>query len=137
MTFGAARDGLAAAAPHFSSVVDRAGTSGNQKPLDIVDRFGGISVIAPNPLYSKRMAVYTIHFYNHGGNVRPAYHIERLTDESAIAEADRLNVLPHIFSGFDVWDGDRLVHQHCNNPTRDVSASASSDGRSSNRTTQQ
>ena len=60
------------------------------------------------------MALYAIIFYDHGGNVRATHYIERFTDAAAIAEADRLNVLPHMFSGFEIWDGERLVQQLSN-----------------------
>ena len=60
------------------------------------------------------MALYAIHFYDFGDNIRSTHHVEHFNDEAAVAEAHRLNVLPHISAGFEVWDGARLVHQHDN-----------------------
>ena len=60
------------------------------------------------------MAVYRVHFYDHGDDIRVSHDIERDDDEAAIAAAYELNVLPHMSAGFEVWEGDRLVHRHRN-----------------------
>ncbi|HML11071.1 MAG TPA: hypothetical protein VK432_09435 [Stellaceae bacterium] len=60
------------------------------------------------------MAPYRVHFLDHGGNVYAIHHVEHDHDEDAIGAAHRLNVLPHLGSGFEVWEDDRLVHRHSN-----------------------
>ena len=60
------------------------------------------------------MALYRIHFLDHGGNVRSTRHVERDTDEAAIEAAHYLNVLPSVSAGFEVWHDERLLHQHRN-----------------------
>jgi hypothetical protein len=60
------------------------------------------------------MAWYRVHFYDHGENVRASHDIEHDDDAAAIAGAHRLNVLPHMGKGFEVWEDDRLVHRHDN-----------------------
>ena len=60
------------------------------------------------------MALYQVHILDHGDNIRATHHIEHDDDETAIAAAHRLNVLPHVSGGFEVWDDDRLVHKHRN-----------------------
>ena len=42
------------------------------------------------------MALYQVHFYDYGDNIRVVHDIEHDDDESAIAAAHRLNVLPHV-----------------------------------------
>ena len=60
------------------------------------------------------MARYHVHFHDFGGNVRATHEIEHDDDESAIETAHRMNVLPHISSGFEVWQDERLVYHHKN-----------------------
>jgi hypothetical protein len=60
------------------------------------------------------MALYRVHFLDHGDNIRATHHVEHDDDEAAIAAAHRLNVLPHLVAGFEVWDDERLVHKHRN-----------------------
>ena len=60
------------------------------------------------------MALYRVHFVDHGNNIRAIHLVERDDDEAAIAAAHRLNVLPHLGAGFEVWDDERLVHEHRN-----------------------
>jgi hypothetical protein len=62
------------------------------------------------------MARYFVHFVDHGNNIRATHDIEHDDDEGAIAAAHRLNVLPHMSAGFDVWEDERLVHRHRNSP---------------------
>ena len=57
------------------------------------------------------MALYQVHFVDHGNNTYSIEHIEHDNDDEAVQAAHRLNV-PSIGAGFDVWHGDRLVHQH-------------------------
>jgi hypothetical protein len=59
------------------------------------------------------MALYRVHFVDHGDNVYATEYVEHDDDESAIKAAHRLNV-PSIGAGFDVWDDERLVHRHRN-----------------------
>jgi hypothetical protein len=49
------------------------------------------------------MAVYRVHFLD---------QVEHDDDGSAIAAGHRLNVMPHLGIGFQVWEDERLVHQH-------------------------
>jgi len=49
------------------------------------------------------MALYRVHFLDHGDNIRATHHVEHADDEAAIVNAHRLKVLPHLGSGFEVW----------------------------------
>ena len=60
------------------------------------------------------MPLYHVHFLDHGENVYSTHHVEHDNDEAAIAAAHRLNVLPNLGLGFEVWHEDRLVHRHRN-----------------------
>jgi len=60
------------------------------------------------------MALYCVHFLDHGNNIYATHHVEHDDDEAAIAAAYRLNIMPHLGSGFEVWEDERLVHQHRN-----------------------
>ncbi len=60
------------------------------------------------------MARYRVHFLDFGDNVRTVQEIDQDDDKAAIEAAQRLNVLPRISLGFEVWQDDRLVHQHRN-----------------------
>ena len=57
------------------------------------------------------MALYRVHFLNHGGNAYGTEYIDCLHDEAAIKKAHLLYVAA-FGTGFDVWHGERLVHQH-------------------------
>jgi hypothetical protein len=59
------------------------------------------------------MALYRLHFVDHGNNVRETRHIEHDSDDEAIEAAHRMNV-SWIGAGFDVWEDERLVHRHRN-----------------------
>jgi hypothetical protein len=58
------------------------------------------------------MAVYQVHFFDYGSNVYATNDIMQVDDKAAIEAAHRLHVLPGLGLGFDVWEGERLVHQH-------------------------
>ena len=60
------------------------------------------------------MPLYRVHVIDHGDNIRATHDIDHEDDDAAIAAAHRLNVLPHMSLGFEVWIGERLVHQHRN-----------------------
>ena len=60
------------------------------------------------------MALYHVLFLDHGDNVRALHNIEHDDDEAAIEAAHRLNVLPGVTGGFEVWQDDRLVRRHSN-----------------------
>lgn len=60
------------------------------------------------------MALYRVHFFDFGEHIYATHHVECHDDEAAIDTAHRLNVLPHLSSGFEVWDDERLVHRHRN-----------------------
>jgi hypothetical protein len=59
------------------------------------------------------MDLYRVHFFDHGDNVYLTRHIEHADDEAAIDATRRMNA-PSIGAGFDVWEGERLVHRHRN-----------------------
>lgn len=60
------------------------------------------------------MALYSILFLDRSDNIYTTHYSEQDDDEAAIEAAHSLNVLPDIGRGFEVWDGDRLVHRHHN-----------------------
>jgi hypothetical protein len=57
--------------------------------------------------------IYRVHFVGNGGNIYDTLIVEYDNDESAIKQVHRINV-PGIGAGFEVWQGDRLVHQYRN-----------------------
>jgi hypothetical protein len=59
------------------------------------------------------MALYRVHFIDHGDNVYDTIHTEHDDDGAAVEHARRINV-PSIGTGFEVWEGARLVHRHGN-----------------------
>ena len=58
-----------------------------------------------------QMAVYRVHFVDHGDNIYHTDYVEHEHDEAAIEAARRIDV-PAIGAGFDLWQGDRLVYRH-------------------------
>ncbi|HTQ33500.1 MAG TPA: hypothetical protein VMI30_04970 [Stellaceae bacterium] len=56
------------------------------------------------------MALYQIHFVDHGDNIFSTHHVEEPHDEAVIARARRMDV-PSIGAGFEVWESERLVHR--------------------------
>ena len=62
---------------------------------------------------ARLMALYSVRFVDHGGNVYSTHGIEHDADEDAIEAAHGLDV-PFIGAGFDLWEGERLVHRHRN-----------------------
>jgi hypothetical protein len=63
------------------------------------------------------MAIYRVHFVDHGEHVFDVQNVEHDTDEDAIRAARNMNA-PSIGVGFDIWHDGRLVHQHRNRPLR-------------------
>jgi len=59
------------------------------------------------------MALYRVHFVDHGENVYATHYVDHDKDEDAIEAAHRIYVRG-IGAGFDVWEDERLVHQHRN-----------------------
>ncbi len=57
------------------------------------------------------MAVYRVHFVDHGENVYATEHVEHDNEEALIEETRRRHT-HGIGAGFDIWEGDRLVHRH-------------------------
>ena len=53
------------------------------------------------------MALYRVDFLDHGENVYATHQIEHDEDAAAIAAAHRMNVLPNLGAGFEVWDDER------------------------------
>jgi len=66
-----------------------------------------------DPSEKSLMPIYRVHFVDHGGNVYSTEHVEHDSDDEAVKAAHRLNV-PSIGAGFDLWEDERLVHQHRN-----------------------
>jgi hypothetical protein len=66
------------------------------------------------------MAIYRIEFVDSSGNVAGVERMERASDDKAV-EIAHFIYAPRLGAGFDVWDGDRLVHRH-----RDYCRSSSS-----------
>ena len=60
------------------------------------------------------MPLYRVHFLDYGDNIYATDYVVHDDDDAAIAAAHRLNVLPDLGSGFEVWDDERLVHRHRN-----------------------
>jgi hypothetical protein len=60
------------------------------------------------------MAIYRVHFLDYGENVCATRRVEHDHDDAAIEAAHRLNVLPHLGAGFEVWEDERLVYRHRN-----------------------
>lgn len=59
------------------------------------------------------MALYRVHFVDHGDNIYLTQDIEHRDDAAAIEAARRMNA-PSIGAGFELWQDDRLVHRHRN-----------------------
>jgi hypothetical protein len=62
-------------------------------------------------LENSGMMIYRVQFVDYGNNIRGVEYIEHATDAEAIEVAHKMN-LPTFIPGFDVWEGDRLVHHH-------------------------
>ena len=60
------------------------------------------------------MALYHVHFFDHGDNIYKTHHIEHDDDTTAIEAAHQMNVLLHLGSGFELWEDVRLVYPHRN-----------------------
>jgi hypothetical protein len=56
------------------------------------------------------MAIYRIHFVDDAGNVVVIHEVTCDGDGSAIEQALALDIR-FIAMGFDLWDGERLVHR--------------------------
>jgi hypothetical protein len=59
------------------------------------------------------MARYRVDFVDHGENVYATHYVDHDKDEDAVKAAQQMHVQA-IGAGFDVWDGERVVHQHRN-----------------------
>jgi len=60
------------------------------------------------------MALYRVHFVDHGNNVYLTRHVEHDDDEAAVDAAHRMNAARNIGAGFEVWQDERMVHRHRN-----------------------
>jgi hypothetical protein len=58
------------------------------------------------------MPRYLVHFLDRSDDFIATHQGEYADDEAAIEAACRLNLLPHMSVGFDVWRGERWVHRH-------------------------
>lgn len=56
------------------------------------------------------MATYRVHFVDRGGKAFAVHEVDCPDDEAAIEKARSLNGR-FIGMGFDLWEGDRLVHE--------------------------
>jgi len=59
------------------------------------------------------MGLYQVHFVDHGGNVYHTEYHECDSDGAVIDAVTRRNT-PTIGAGFEIWDKERLVHNHRN-----------------------
>ncbi len=57
------------------------------------------------------MPTYRVHFVDHGDNVYATEYVQRDDEKQLIELLHRRNA-HGIGAGFDVWEGDRLVHRH-------------------------
>jgi len=58
------------------------------------------------------LMLYRVEFVDHSNNARAVERIDRATDAEATEAAHKMNVTAFFIAGFDVWEGDRLVHRH-------------------------
>lgn len=56
------------------------------------------------------MSTYYVHFVDHGEHIYATERIRCRDDADAIATAHTID-FPNIGAGFEVWDGQRLVHR--------------------------
>ena len=59
------------------------------------------------------MALYRVHFVDHGNNICLTREVEHQDDAEAIEAARRMNA-PSVGAGFEVWRDERLVHRYRN-----------------------
>ncbi len=57
------------------------------------------------------MPTYRVHFVDHGDNVYATEYVQH-DDEKQLIELLRCRHAHGIGAGFDIWDGDKLVHRH-------------------------
>jgi hypothetical protein len=60
------------------------------------------------------MPHYLVHFLDRDGDIIATHEAEYADDLVAIEAGHRLNRLPYMSIGFDVWRGERLVRRHRN-----------------------
>jgi hypothetical protein len=58
------------------------------------------------------MALYRMHFLDRDDDIIATHEAEYADDVAAIEAAHRLNRLPYMTVGFDVWCRERLVLRH-------------------------
>jgi len=90
---------------HGMSQGGYSGTKPNQKSCSLH--------LNANAGAARLMALYRVHFVDHGGNVYSTHEIEHDADEDAIEAAHGMDVR-FIGAGFDLREGERLVHRHRN-----------------------
>jgi hypothetical protein len=66
--------------------------------------------------YKSDMPFYRIDFMQSEGTRLATHKIDYCCDEAAIKGAHTINGHPTIGSCFRVWEGERLVHEHFNEP---------------------
>ena len=59
------------------------------------------------------MALYRVHFVDHGDNVYATEYVDHDSDGDAIRAAHAHDV-PSVGAGFDLWDDERFVYRHRN-----------------------
>ena len=60
------------------------------------------------------MALYRVHFVDRHDDIYRTIYYEHDSDEAAIEEGHRRNVVPFLAAGFEVWQDDRFVYEHRN-----------------------
>ena len=58
------------------------------------------------------MPTYRVDFVDHGENVYYTEEVEDEDDKAVMEHMRRSYGSSRIGAGFDIWDGERLVHQH-------------------------
>ena len=60
------------------------------------------------------MPRYHVHFLDRDDDIIATHQAEYADDEAAMEAAHRLNLVPYMSAGFDLWHSERLVHRHRN-----------------------
>ena len=78
---------------------------------DVHSSVAGAKRRSANARFQDAIATYRIEFVDHGDNVYGTEHVEH-DDEEALIKELRVRNTHGIGYGYDVWDGERLVHRH-------------------------
>lgn len=91
--------------------IDRRRRNGARNSFMRMPRIDVNQACARRLAHSHVMAIYRIHFVDHGNRSFAVHELDCALDDEAVAGAHKLDV-PFIGAGFDVWQDDRLVHRH-------------------------